>query len=198
MDIVVNSSELVPGLLPAVCVKTGKPAEVTRKANFRYTPIWPWFLLPLGILIAVIVVEACSTRQRVDFPVCREVVHDQRRRIWIAVATVIAAPIVFLVAAGAFHQPMIAWLALASFLVGLVLAFRAQTWISGKLGKDGSLALKGVSPVWAEQRQALVTYHAAMAYQQQVAYMQYQQNLGLAQQQAYVQGQAQNHQPSQG
>lgn len=195
MDVVVNSSELVPGLLPAVCVKTGKPAEVTRKANFRYAPVWPWLLLPLGILIAVIVVEACSTRVRVDFPVCRQVVRDQRRRVWTAVATSVVVPIVFLVAAAALHQPMIAWPALVSFLVGLVLAFRAQTWISGRLRRNGSLTLKGVAPIWAEQREALVTYHATIAYQQQAAYMQYQQNLGFAQYQAYIDSQAQNHQP---
>jgi len=199
VDVVVHSNELVPGLLPAVCVKTGEPAELTRKANFRYTPLWVWLLLPFGVLIALIVAEACSTRVRVDFPVSRQVVRDHRRRIWVAVGTMIAAPIALLFAAGALHQPAIAWLALVAFVVGLVLAFRAQTWISGKLSKAGTIALKGVAPVWAEQRQALVAYHANMAYQayqQQAAYAQYQQDVGLAQQRAYLEGQAQYHQPS--
>jgi len=189
MDVVVNPRELVPGLLPAVCVKTGEPAEVTRKASFRYTPIWVWFLIPLGLVVALIAACAASTRVVVDFPVCRKVARDHRRRLVIAIVTLVGVPIACLFVASALHQSVIAWLALVSFGIGFVLVFRAQTWISGNLSKAEWLTLKGVDSVWAEQRQALVTYHSAAAYQQQAGYAQSQQDLGFAQQRAHIERQ---------
>lgn len=169
MDVVVNSAELIPGFLPNVCVKTGLPADTTRKVRFCYRPSWIYLLLFLGfgILLIAIIGAAVGTTVTVDMPVSNTAVRQHRRRMWIVVTTLIAAPAMLFVLAASAHSGGLVLAAIACFLVGVIMVMMARSWVVGKLAKDGRLTLKKVSPEWARQRTELVHNYWVMVQQHQ-------------------------------
>jgi hypothetical protein len=167
VDVVVNSAELVPGFLPNVCVKTGLPADTTRKARFYYRPPWIYLFLFLGfgILLIALLGAAVGKNVSIDFPVSNTVIRNHRRRMRIAVTTMVGGPVVLGFLAVAARSSGLALAAVACFLVGIIMVMMAQSWLVGKLGKDGQLTLKKVSPEWARQRAELVHNYWVMAQQ---------------------------------
>lgn len=176
MDVVVNSAELIPGFLPNVCVKTGLPADTTRKARFYYRPSWIYLLLFLGfgILLIAIIGAAVGTTVTVDMPVSSTAVRQHRKRLWVLVTTLLVAPALLFCLAVIAHSGVLVLIAIGCFLVGVIAVMMARSWVVGKLAKDGRLILKKVSPEWARQRAELVhNYWVSVQLHQQYAAQQY-------------------------
>jgi len=172
MDVVVNSAELIPGFLPSVCVKTGLPADTTRRMRFYYRPSWIYLLLFLGfgILLIAIIGAAVGTTVTVDMPVSNTAVRQHRKRMWILVTTLLVAPVLLFCLAVMAHSGLLVLIAVMGFLVGTIAVLMARSWVVGKLAKDGRLTLKKVSPAWARQRAELVhNYWASVQQHQQYA-----------------------------
>jgi hypothetical protein len=176
MDVVVNSAELIPGFLPSVCVKTGLPADTTRKVRFYYRPSWIYLLLFLGfgILLIAIIGAAVGTTVTVDMPVSNTAVRQHRKRMWILVITLLAGPALLFSLAVNAHSAGLVLASIGCFLVGVIAVMMARSWVVGKLAKDGRLTLKKVSPEWARQRAELVhNYWVSVQQHQQYAAQQY-------------------------
>jgi hypothetical protein len=193
MDVDVYTAELVPQLMPGICVKTGRPAVTTRKLKVQHTPRWVYFLLPLifigvGIVIVLVIAIAVPTRFTIVFPVSAEVAADRRRRIRLAWGFGAIGTVAFCVLGIATHQPLCWLLAALSLAIGLYFAQSTRTWLRGKLSVDGRVTLRNASPVWVAQQHALVQAHRAARYQaaqygaQQYAQQQYAQQQYAAQQ----------------
>jgi hypothetical protein len=201
MDVDVYTAELVPQLMPGVCVKTGRPAVTTRKLKVQHVPRWVYLLLPLallivGILLVAIIGEAVATKFTIVFPVSAEVVADRRRRIRLAWGFGAVGTVAFCALGIATHQPLCWLLAALSLVVGLYFAQSTRTWLRGKLSAEGRVTLRNVSPVWAAQQHALVQAHRAARHQaaqyqaaqyHQAAQQQYAVQQQYAQQQHAVQ-----------
>ena len=180
MDVDVYTAELVPQLMPGVCVKTGRPAVTTRNLKLQHTPRWVYFLLPLalllvGILLVAIIAEAAATKFTIVFPVSAEVAADRRRRIRLAWGFGAAGTIALSALGIATRQPLCWLLAALSLVVGLFFAYSTRNWMRGKLSADGRVTLRNASPVWVAQRHALVQAHRAALYQAAVYQQQYAQ-----------------------
>ncbi len=180
MDVDVYTAELVPQLMPGVCVKTGRPAVTTRSLKLQHTPRWVYFLLPLalllvGILLIAIIAEAAATKFTIVFPVSAEVAADRRRRIRLAWGFGAAGTIALSALGIATRQPLCWLLAALSLVVGLFFAYSTRYWMRGKLSADGRVTLRNASPVWVAQQHALVQAHRAALYQAAVYQQQYAQ-----------------------
>lgn len=170
MEVDVYTAELVPQLMPRVCVKTGGPPVATQKLTVQYTPRWVYFLLPLifigvGILIVLVVAVAVPKRFTIVFPVSAEVVADRRRRIRLAWGFGAVGTIAFCALAIKTGQPLWWLLAALSLAVGLYFAQSTRRWLRGKLSVDGRVTLRNASPVWVAQQYALVQAHRAAVHQ---------------------------------
>lgn len=170
MDVDVYTAELVPQLMPSVCVKTGQPAVATQKLKVQHVPRWAYFLLPLvfvgvGILLFAIIASAVATRFTIVFPVSAQVVADRRRRIRLAWGFGAGGPVVFCALAIKTGQPLCWLLAALSLCVGLYFAQSTRSWMRGKLSADGRVTLRNPSPVWVAEQYALVQAHRAAVYQ---------------------------------
>jgi hypothetical protein len=188
MDVDVYTAELVPQLMPGVCVKTGRPAVTTRTLKVQHIPRWVYFLLPLalllvGILLVAIIAEAAATKFTIVFPVSAEVVADRRRRIRLAWGFGAGGTIAFCALGVVTRQPLCWLLAALSLVVGLFFAQSTRSWMRGKLSADGRVTLRNASPVWVAQQHALVQAHRAALYQA-AAYHQGAQQQYAAQQYA--------------
>jgi hypothetical protein len=196
MDVDVYTAELVPQLMPSVCVKTGRPAVTTRKLKVQHIPRWAYFLLPLvllgvGILLLAIIFEAVATKFTIVFPVSAEVVADRRRRVRLAWGFGAGGTIALCALGIATRQPLCWLLAALSLAVGVFFAYSTRGWMRGKLHADGRVTLRNASPVWVAQQHALVQAHRAAVYQA-AAYHQ-----AAAQHYAQQQYGAQQHYPGQ-
>ena len=170
MDVDVYTAELVPQLMPGVCVKTGRPAVTTQQLKVQYTPRWVYFLLPLifigvGILVVLVVAIAVPKRFTIVFPVSAEVAADRRRRIRLAWAFGAIGTVAFCALAIATHQPLCWLLAALCLAVGLYFAQSTRRWLRGKLSVEGRVTLRNAAPVWVAQQHALVQAHRAALYQ---------------------------------
>ena len=188
MDVDVYTAELVPQLMPSVCVKTGRPAVATQKLKVQHVPRWAYFLLPLvllgvGILLYVIIASAVATTFTIVFPVSAQVVADRRRRIRLAWGFGAVGTIVLCALGIKTGQPLCWFLAALSLCVGLYFAQSTRSWMRGKLSADGRVTLRNPSPVWVAQQYALVQAHRAAVYQA-AAYHQAAQQHYAAQQYA--------------
>ncbi|HWF42967.1 MAG TPA: hypothetical protein VN683_12845 [Acidothermaceae bacterium] len=194
MDVDVYTAELVPQLMPGVCVKTGQPAVTTRKLKVQHIPPWVYFLLPLvllgvGILLVAIIAEAAATKFTIVFPVSAQVMADRRRRIRLAWGFGAVGTIALCALGIKTGQPLCWLLAALSLCVGLYFAQSTRNWLRGKLSADGRVTLRNAAPVWVAQQHALVQAHRAAiyqaaAYQQQWAQQHYAaQEYGAHQQQ---------------
>jgi hypothetical protein len=193
MDVDVYTAELVPQLMPGVCVRTGRPAVTTRSLKFQHIPRWVYFLLPLalllvGILLVAIIAEATATKFTIVFPVSAEVAADRRRRIRLAWGFGAGGTLAFCALGIATRQPVCWLIAALSLVVGLFFAYSTRNWLRGKLSADGRVTLRNASPVWVAQQHALVQAHRAALYhqgaQQQYAAQQYAAQQYAAQQYA--------------
>jgi hypothetical protein len=193
VDVDVYTAELVPQLMPRVCVKTGRPAVTTRKLKVQHVPRWAYFLLPLvllgvGILLVAIIFEAVATKFTIVFPVSAEVVADRRRRIRLAWGFGAVGTIASCALGIETGQPLCWLLAALSLAVGVFFAYSTRSWMRGKLSADGRVTLHNASPVWVAQQHALVQAHRAAPYQaahygaQQYAQQHYAQQQYAAQQ----------------
>jgi len=197
MEVDVYTAELVPQLMPRVCVKTGGPPVATQKLTVQYTPRWVYFLLPLifigvGILIVLVVAVAVPKRFTIVFPVSAEVVADRRRRVRLAWGFGAVGTIAFCALGIKTGQPVWWLLAALSLAVGLYFAQSTRRWLRGKLSVDGRVTLRNASPVWVAQQYALVQAHRA-AVHQAASYHQAAQQQYAAQQYAEQQYAAQQH-----
>lgn len=205
MEVDVYTAELVPQLMPRVCVKTGGPPVATQKLTVQYTPRWVYFLLPLifigvGILIVLVVAVAVPKRFTIVFPVSADVVADRRRRIRLAWGFGAVGTIALCALGIKTGQPLWWLLAALSLAVGLYFAQSTRRWLRGTLSVDGRVTLRNASPVWVAQQYALVQAHRAAVHQaasyhaaqQQFAAQQY-----AAQQYAAQQYAAQQQYPAQ-
>ena len=170
MDVDVYTAELVPQLMPSVCVKTGQPAVTTLKLKVQHVPRWAYLLLPLvllgvGILVFVIIASAVATTFTIAFPVSAQVVAQRRRRIRLAWGFGAGGTIALCALAIKTGQPLGWFLAALSLCVGLYFGQSARTWMRGKLSADGRVTLRNPSPVWVAQQHALVQAHRAAVYQ---------------------------------
>lgn len=170
MEVDVYTAELVPQLMPRVCVKTGGPPVATQKLTVQYTPRWVYFLLPLifigvGILIVLVVAVAVPKRFTIVFPVSADVVADRRRRIRLAWGFGAVGTIALCALGIKTGQPLWWLLAALSLAVGLYFAQSTRRWLRGKLSVDGRVTLRNASPVWVAQQYALVQAHRAAVHQ---------------------------------
>jgi hypothetical protein len=196
VDVEVYTAELVPQLMPRVCVKTGQPVVTSRKLKVQYTPRWVYFLLPLvflgvGILVVAIIAEAVATKFTIVFPVSAQVVADRRRRIRLAWGFGAVGTIALGALGIKTGQPLCWLLAALSLCVGLYFAQSTRSWMRGKLTADGRVTLRNASPVWVAQQYALVQAHRAAVYQAAAYQQQYAQQQYAAQQYAQQQYAAQ-------
>jgi hypothetical protein len=93
-EVRLRREELRLGALPAVCVRTGRPADGTIEVTFGWLPPWTFLLLLAGIV--PFFVAALLLRERIpgELPVTRQVVeryHGTARPWWLGWAVVVVA-----------------------------------------------------------------------------------------------------------
>jgi hypothetical protein len=137
------------GALPYICVKTGLPAEVTRKVEIRRTPNWPIVLIIFGFIPFVVASLLATERVRAVIPFSAVADRRIRRARTAGFALLLGIPLGVAVAA-TIHEP---WPLLVS-LACLLLALCAAAWsdalsVGGRIEDRYSLRLTRVSPAFA-------------------------------------------------
>ena len=117
-------SVLVPRLalaeadLPAVCVRTGQPADARLRIKQRATPGWVWLLLPFGFLPFLVANIFAGETVIGMVPVNRSVIERQRRVR--RVAALLMPTAIALVLAGVLaSSPAAVWAGVAAGVASL-------------------------------------------------------------------------------
>lgn len=148
--------------LPKRCVCCGNPAVVTLRRTYRWTPLWVYFLVLLGVLIAAIVSVFVTKQLKLELNLCEEHRVRRRNRLLIAwgwgLASLGATVLGF---ARGFATPDAGALVLVGilgFLSALAALAMGQQWagilVAKRITKTGAI-LKGAGreflsglPVW--------------------------------------------------
>lgn len=128
---------LAEGDLPAVCVRTGRPADSRVRIRTRTLPTWTLVLLLFGVLPFLVAVTFAGEEVMGQVPVRRAVVerHRHRRRLAIGLG---AATILLVVVGMAGGSPPAAWAgAVCGVAAAAIEAWRRATWITARPDRTG-------------------------------------------------------------
>lgn len=149
-EALVTREDLWDGDLPAVCVKTGRPAQAMVATTLERLPPWTYLLLLAGILPFLVAVFFARERVAARVPVTREAIerHDTaRRQVWLGLGGVLLG---LLLAVGV-REAAALWLVGAGVVWTLIAEIRrARCWISGEaLRGTPFVELRRVHPAFA-------------------------------------------------
>jgi hypothetical protein len=162
--------ELEEGLLPAVCMRCGAPATLTKAKTFAWHPTWIDTLIILGLicftpllLVGIVVAISMTKRMRVPAPLCHAHQNHWSWRaafIWGGLGVIAFLGIgtfVFLMNTGQEDeslQVLAGWMCGAAGLIGLIWLIAAAIVQAGAIRAseitDDRIALIGVSPAFVE------------------------------------------------
>ena len=132
--------------LPAVCVKTGLPAEVGVAKTYVWVPGWTWILILFGIFPFLIARYFAAHRVTLELPATAEV-DRMRRKADMSTILVCALAIALLVFSAWQQFSALYWLVGVLFLGALV--YRTVQhyahWVGGYLLEE-TLVLSRVHP----------------------------------------------------
>jgi hypothetical protein len=135
--------------LPAVCVKTGEPADQEIRATFSWLPPWTYLLLLAGIFPFLIALFFANEKITARLPVRTYVVDRHRqltRRVWLLLGLAVGLGVLV----GLVGEEWL-WLGPPAAVVGAVgtLMRRAQGWIDIRpLRGTSQVELRRVSPAF--------------------------------------------------
>lgn len=138
------------GALPAVCVKTGEPADQTIRATFSWLPPWTYLLLLAGIFPFLLALLFANEKIKARLPVRTSVVDRHRQltsHAWllIGIALILGVLASFVGEAWLWVGPLAAVVG-----AGVALVRRAQAWIDIRpLRGTSQVELRRVSPTFA-------------------------------------------------
>lgn len=165
------STDLKLGHLPAVCVKTGQPAEASVKFRFTTLPSWAkalylLLLTGVGLLIVFIIMRLVSRIESGNLPYARAAANRIRLWRWVRVATIIGIPVLLIAAIVSLGgDTTIAALVWSAFLADLIAAIVFPYAVLNRLGPNGHVH---DSPYgngrWVELRRVHPTFAAAVAH----------------------------------
>ena len=166
------ASQMRPGGLPAVCVKTGEPADRWMRRSFSTAPRWTyWLLIPAGILLVgvipyLLVRAMVAVKATGQLPFARAAAF-RLRLFSIGGLVVFLVGIVLFIAGASANSGAVSVVGVLLFFLGLVLVV-----VSGSLGpravvrkqpevpNDRVVVLRRVHPNFAQavlaQQQAIL------------------------------------------
>jgi hypothetical protein len=164
------STDLKLGHLPAVCVKTGRPADASVKFRFTTLPTWAnalylLLLTGVGLLIVFIIMRLVSRVESGSLPYARAAANRIRLWRWVRVALFIGIPVLLIGAvvslAGDTTVAALVWSAfLADFIAAIVFPYA----VLNRMGPNGYV---NDSPYgngrWVELRRVHPAFAAAVA-----------------------------------
>jgi len=164
------STDLKLGFLPAVCVKTGEPADASVKFRFVTLPPWGYALLLLlltgiGLLLVSIIMRLVSRVESGRLPYRSSVARNLRIWRWAGIGAFVAIPLLLVAAVVALGgDGNIAALAWSLFLADLLGAIVIRYLVLPRLGPRGYVH---DSPYpqgrWVELRRVHPAFAAAVA-----------------------------------
>jgi hypothetical protein len=123
------STDLKLGFLPAVCVKTGRPADASVKFRFITVPGWAYYFLLLaltgiGLLLPFIIMRLVSRVETGRLPYLSAVARRLRILRWALLVGFIAIPVLLVVALAAIGGDttiaVLLWVLLLADLLGVI------------------------------------------------------------------------------
>jgi hypothetical protein len=164
------STDLKLGHLPAVCVKTGQPADASVKFRFVTLPSWAYalyllWLTGVGLLIVFIIMRLVSRVESGRLPYVRAAANRIRLWRWVRVATIAGIPVLLIAAIVSLGgDTTIAALVWSAFLADLVAAMVLPYAVLKRVSPNGYVH---DSPYgngrWVELRRVHPTFAAAVA-----------------------------------
>jgi hypothetical protein len=164
------SADLKFGHLPAVCVKTGRPADASVKFRFVTLPTWAnalylLLLTGVGFLIVFIIMRLVSRVESGRLPYVRAAANRIRLWRWVRVATIVGIPVLLIAAIVSLGgDTTIAALVWSAFLADLIAAIVFPYAVLNRIGPNGYVH---DSPYgngrWVELRRVHPTFAAAVA-----------------------------------
>lgn len=109
--------DLESGNLPAVCAKTGEPADGFARVEFTSTPAWTWILLLFGILPFLIARWFSKVRVSALVPMSEAALRRGRRFNWTVMGLLVVGALLLLL--GFATGPFAAWLGLGALVAAL-------------------------------------------------------------------------------
>ena len=165
MDVTMTAAEL-QGPPVGVCAKTGGRADTSKPFVVRYTPPWVFLLIVfLGIgLIFILIALALSTKVRTAIPLSRAAARDVARRRLVGTGVLVGGTILSFVIVAQLNFWVGFTGVFVSFVYGLYLLCLPA--VRAKMSADGTVLLKGVSPVWVHAMRSRPMYvgYAPMPY----------------------------------
>jgi hypothetical protein len=164
------SADLSSGRLPAVCVKTGRPADASVKFRFVTLPKWGYLLLFLlctgiGTLAVIIIMRVISRSERGRLPYLRPAANRIRLWRWIAVGTFVGIPVLLFAALLSLGgDTTVAALVWSAFLADLLAATVIQYVVIPRIGPNGYVHESAYPQGrWVELRRVHPAFAVAMA-----------------------------------
>jgi hypothetical protein len=133
--------------LPAICVKSGVPADVQVASVVRVRPRWVGFLLPLSFVGWLVARSRTASDITVHLPWSSRALARSRRATRVATAVVAAGAVLFLGNAAAVHRLALAEAALAVVSIGVVLLLVVDlaTAVGVDANADGTVVIRRAS-----------------------------------------------------
>jgi len=164
------STDLKNGLLPAVCVKTGRSADASVKFRFITVPGWAYAFLLLaltgiGLLVPFIIMRVVSRTASGRLPYQSSDAFTIKTWRWLLVGTFLAIPVLLIVAlASLTGDTTIATLLWVLLLVDVLGTLAIRYLVSPRLGPHGYVH-KSSYPEgrWVELRRVYPAFAAAVA-----------------------------------
>jgi hypothetical protein len=164
------STDLQLGHLPAVCVKTGQPADASVKFRFVTLPRWAYALLLLlctgvGFLVIAIIMRLVSRTASGRLPYHSSVAGRIRAWRWTVVGLFVGIPVLLIAALASLQgDTTVAALVWLLFLADLLGTIAVRYLVLPRLGPN---AFVHESPYaqgrWVELRRVHPTFAAAVA-----------------------------------
>jgi membrane-bound ClpP family serine protease len=176
-EVTIWASQMRPGGLPAICVKTGEPADAWVKRTYATAPQWTYVLLILGVLIVgvlpyIVVRAIVSVRATGQLPFTKATARRLRTSSAVGLVALLAGIVLF-IAGLVVNSGVVTLLGVALFIGSLVLLIlagtippRAEVRKLPQAPNDRVVVLKRVHPNFA---QAVLAWQQAAQQQQQAA-----------------------------
>lgn len=170
MRTLIWSTDLQRGHLPAVCVKTGQPADASVKFRFATVPTWAYALLLLlltgvGLLLILIITRLVSRTESGRLPYVRAAARRIRLWRWGLAATLLGIPVLLFAALLSLSlDTTIAALVWSAFLADLLGALCIHYLVLPRAGPDGYVHDSPYAQGrWVELRRVHPAFAAAVA-----------------------------------
>lgn len=130
-EVTIWASQMRPGGLPAICVKTGQPADTWVKRRFATAPQWTYILLALGVVLVgilpyIVVRAIVSVRANGELPFVQAAAARLRIFSLVGLLAFLGSLVVFFGGVIA-NSGVVALLGAVLFLAGLALLVVAGT-----------------------------------------------------------------------